>query len=167
MNWYVVHTKPRQEKRAAQHLLQQGYECYLPTLRVEKCSRGHVIAVDEPLFPRYLFVRSTRAGTLNTLAPIFSTRGVSSLVSFGNELAKVSDMLIATIKDQEASMRESGEVRRLLEPGERVLLINGAFVGVEAIYQMADAENRAMVLIELLTRPVILSVSRSELRRAS
>ena len=57
MNWYLVHTKPRQEDIALSNLLRQDYECYLPTLPVEKLRKGGLALVEEPLFPRYLFIR--------------------------------------------------------------------------------------------------------------
>jgi hypothetical protein len=34
--WYLVHTKPRQEDVALANLERQGYECYLPQLRIER-----------------------------------------------------------------------------------------------------------------------------------
>ena len=36
MHWYLIYTKPRQEKVALQNLEQQGYQCYLPLLPKEK-----------------------------------------------------------------------------------------------------------------------------------
>lgn len=57
MHWYVIHTKPRQEKRALLNLEQQGYECYLPMITVEKLRKGVLSVVEEPLFARYLFIR--------------------------------------------------------------------------------------------------------------
>jgi hypothetical protein len=35
-NWYVVLTKPRQEKRALHHLHEQGVEVLHPYLQVQK-----------------------------------------------------------------------------------------------------------------------------------
>ncbi|MDR2613721.1 MAG: transcription/translation regulatory transformer protein RfaH, partial [Candidatus Accumulibacter sp.] len=57
MHWYLVHTKPKQEKCALQNLEWQGYECYLPIVPSEKVRQNALTFVDEPLFPRYLFIR--------------------------------------------------------------------------------------------------------------
>ncbi len=35
----------------------QGYQCYLPTISSEKLRQGLLNVSDEPLFPRYLFIR--------------------------------------------------------------------------------------------------------------
>lgn len=94
MRWCLVHTKPRQEKCALENLNRQGYQCYLPTLPSEKLRQGLLTFVDEPLFTRYLFIRLGEGDSARSWAPIRSTKGVSSLVSFGLEPARVDDSLI-------------------------------------------------------------------------
>jgi len=39
------------------NLHRQGYPCYLPSIPTEKIRHGLLAVVDEPLFPRYLFIR--------------------------------------------------------------------------------------------------------------
>jgi transcriptional antiterminator RfaH len=163
MHWYLIHTKPRQEKSALQNLTQQGYACYLPILPTEKLRQGNLTVADEPLFPRYLFIQLGMGDSARSWSPIRSTKGVSRLVSFGIEPAKVDDRLIDLLKSQEASVQ--GQPQRLFTPGERVRLTDGAFAGIEGIYQMADGESRVMVLIELLSKPVSMRVSPASLRK--
>lgn len=62
MHWYLVHTKPKQEKYALENLQRQGYECYLPLLLSERIRQGILMVTDEPLFPRYLFIRLGQGG---------------------------------------------------------------------------------------------------------
>lgn len=163
MHWYLVHTKPRQEKCALQNLEQQGYQCYLPILPSEKLCQGILTVTDEPLFPRYLFIRLGVGDSAKSWAPIRSTRGVSRLVCFGAAPAKVDDALIQLLQRQEAALQ--GEPVRLFEPGERVRITEGAFTGIEGIYQMAEGERRVMVLIELLSKPVTVRVPPTDLRK--
>ena len=115
MHWYLVHTKPRQEKCALENLHGQGYQCYLPTLPSEKLRQGLVTVADEPLFPRYLFIRLGIGDTAKSWAPIRSTKGVSRLVSFGIEPARVDDGLIELLRTQEASVQT--ETERLFKAG--------------------------------------------------
>jgi transcriptional antiterminator RfaH len=56
-NWYLIHTKIRQERVALENLDRQGFECFLPTILAEKLRRGALQVMKEPLFPRYLFIR--------------------------------------------------------------------------------------------------------------
>lgn len=165
MHWYLVHTKPRQEKCALDNLHRQGYECYLPMIPAEKLRQGLITVVNEPLFPRYLFIRLGQGDSAMSWAPIRSTKGVSRLVSFGIEPARMDDGLIELLRMQEASLQ--AEPERLFKPGERVRLTKAPFAGIEGIYQMADGERRAMVLIEILSKPVAVRVVPASLRKAS
>jgi transcriptional antiterminator RfaH len=45
------------------------------------------------------------------------------------------------------------------------MIVEGAFAGLEAMYQMADGEGRVMVLIELISKPVQLHVAPASLRK--
>jgi transcriptional antiterminator RfaH len=164
MNWYVVHTKPRQEERALQNLMWQGFECYLPTLTVEKIKQGVLSIVVEPMFARYLFIQLDDSKSGRSWSPIRSTKGVSRLVTFGGEAAKVADDLIAALRARAAL--EAAQPRRLFTQGMRVRITEGPFADIEGIYQIADGERRAMVLIELLNKPVRLSVPAEQLRTA-
>jgi transcriptional antiterminator RfaH len=162
LSWYLIHSKPRQEKVALENLERQGYPCYLPVLRLEKLRRGAVVVLDEPLFSRYLFVQLDTDSSARSWTPIHSTRGVSRLVRFGVEPARVDDALVAYLRQQQAQ-----EVKRLFEPGQRVQVIEGAFAGVEGVFQIDDGQARAMVLIELLSRQVRLPVAAAQLRALS
>lgn len=93
------------------------------------------------------------------------TKGVSRLVTFGAEPAKVDDGLIGLLRVQEVSGQTKPE--RLFKPGERVRLNEAPFVGIEGIYQMADGERRVMVLIEILSKPVAVRVAPAGLRKVN
>lgn len=163
MQWYLIYTKPRQEQQALENLERQGYECYLPVFRKEKLRQNQVALADEPLFPRYLFIRLERGRSAKSWAPIRSTRGVSRLVSFGAEPARIDDDLVSFLKSAEAAGKRSPI--RMFSKDERVKLTAGPFAGMEGVYQMADGEQRAFVLIEFLSKSVALRVSPASLRK--
>lgn len=163
-NWYLIHTKIRQERVALENLERQGFACFLPLIRAEKLRRGALQVVQEPLFPRYLFIRLGTGLESQSWAPIRSTVGVSRLVTFGQTPAQIEDELIAELQVQ----TDSAEVQlRHFEPGEQVVVTDGPFVGVEAIYQMADAEGRVMVLLNILSKQVKMAVPPSSIRKVN
>lgn len=163
MHWYLIHTKPRQEKCALDNLQRQGFQCYLPTIPTEKLCRGVLMVTDEPLFPRYLFIRLGHGDSAPNWAPIRSTKGVSRLVTFGEEPAKVADSLVEALRARERLFQ--AEPERLFKQGERVLLTESPFAGIEGIYQMTDGERRVMVLIELLSKQVRVRIAPASLRK--
>ena len=85
MHWLLAYTKPRQEALAEEHLRRQGFEVLCPQLRVQKLRRRKWTWVEEPLFPRYLFVGATDD---KSWAPVRSAVGVASLVRFGGQVAE-------------------------------------------------------------------------------
>lgn len=163
-HWYLIHTKPKQEMCALQNLEQQGYPCYLPTLPTEKLRQGALVVTEEPLFPRYLFIRLGNSESDKSWSPIRSTRGVNRLVSFGLEPAKVDDELIAFLQAREQDLLEHPEP--LFKPGDRVRLTEGALANLEGVFQMKDGANRVVVLLELLSKPVSVRVFPSQIRKA-
>lgn len=162
MDWYVVHTKPRQEQRALLNLQNQGYTCFLPWLSVQKLRRGALNTVREPLFPRYLFVRMPDSQTEHNWVPIRSTLGVTRLVTFGSQPARIGDDWIDALRQRSSALQE--QPRELFEPGQRLQVTSGAFAGLEVVFQMADGDSRVIVLIELLSKATRLSLSPTQLR---
>lgn len=142
-HWYVVHTKPHQEFRALEQLQNQDYDCYLPTLQVTKLCRGKSISVIEPLFSRYLFIRLDNANTNWT--PIRSTRGVSSIVSFGGRFAILPDNYVSVLQ----GMPKSEAANQLLSR-EQAQITSMPLSGIGRLHQLPDGEARAFVLIELM-----------------
>jgi len=157
MDWYLIHCKPRQEARALENLQRQGYEAWLPMLTVEKIRRGRIVQVTEPMFSRYLFIQLDAVSS--NWAPIRSTLGVSRLVTFGSVPASVPDELIEALRNAPVQ-----EPQRLLVPGAEVLFVDGPLQGLRGIFQQHDGEARAMVLIELLSKPQAIAVNLGDLR---
>ncbi len=96
-------------------------------------------------------------------APICSTKGVSRLVSFGTIPAKVDDALIALLQNQEALVQAEPDC--LYKPGERVSITAAPIIDIEGLFQMTDADQRVMVLIELMSKPVKIHLAPSELQK--
>lgn len=165
MHWYLIHTKPRQEKCALENLERQGYSCYLPVRPVEQLRQGVLRISDDPLFPRYLFIQLGHGESAKSWGPIRSTKGVGRMVCFGAEPAKVDSDLIQQLRVLEAQAKSAPQ--KLFVPGEKVRMTEGAWAGVEGVYQITDGEQRALVLIEILSKPVIARVSPIGLRKVA
>jgi transcriptional antiterminator RfaH len=88
--------------------------------------------------------------------------GVNQLVRFGGQPAKVDKQLV-----NQLFWREQGAVAHpLFAAGENVIIADGPFAGLEAIYQNTDAESRSMVLLNILSKPVSMMIDIASLRRA-
>ena len=155
-HWYLIHTKIRQEAVALDNLERQGYTCFYPTLMAEKVRRKALTLVEEPMFPRYLFIQLDTGLESLSWAPIRSTLGVSRLVKFGQEPAKVDPAIIEALQATQA--QGAPVVLRQFAPGDALHITDGPFKGIDAIYQATDGEGRVMVLLELMSKPVRMTV---------
>ena len=142
--WYLIHCKPRQEVRALENLKRQAFECFRPTRQVERVLIGHKREILESLFPHYLFIRLS---VEDNWLPVCSTLGVNRIVRFGEYPLPVSDELIAHIRRR----MEAPPVKEpYLKPGERVVIIEGSFAHVEAIFVSDDGDERVTLLMNIL-----------------
>ena len=160
--WYAVHSKPRQEAVAVEHLKRQGFTTYLPEIRVRKQRRGKWVQAVEPLFPRYLFIQCDPA--VDNTAPVRSTRGAVGLVRIGSELRPVPDEVITFLQqaeDDADNLRHDDTWPH--QPGDRVKVLEGPFAGLEGIYQEPLAESRAFLLLKLLGRENLVAVDMDSL----
>jgi transcriptional antiterminator RfaH len=161
-HWYAIHTKPRQEEHAAEHLRRQEFEIYLPKIKQAHRYRGKWRHRIEPLFPRYLFIR-LNLGTDN-IAPIRSTRGVSKLVSFSGLPATVPDSLIdALLQSADPDTELLHPEDALFKPGATVTIVDGPLAGLEAIFKAHDGEARSIILLELLGKTQQLKIDSNHL----
>lgn len=161
--WYLVHTKARQEDTAITNLQRQNFRCYMPMLYVERVRRGKPVVVAEPMFPSYVFVQLDTSGQGQSWSPIRSTLGVRELVKFGGHPPKVDAELINALHAREQLQQSNPQA--LFAAGDKVVITDGPFAGIEAIYQTTDAERRPMILLSMLNKPVSMRIEPGQLRK--
>jgi transcriptional antiterminator RfaH len=142
--WCVARLQPRKEVLALRCLTLNGYETYLPRLRVQRVSRGRHLEFQPALFPGYLFLVIHSQWYSARWAP-----GVGDLIMDGTMPAKLSNAVISEIKARE--VRGLIELRNAsLRRGDRVKILRGPFAGHLAIYANMRPQERVEVLLALL-----------------
>ena len=155
--WYLVQSKPRNEARALENLVRQGYETYLPLMEVERLQRGKLLKKMEPLFPRYLFLHLEEGN--DNWGPIRSTIGVAGLVRFGQAYAVVSDEVLEAVRERTQDIKKA-----LFESGDGIRVVSGPLLGLEGVFEITDGEQRSFVLLEFMQKQQRVSVSTADLR---
>lgn len=150
MTWYLIQSKPRLESVALENLSNQGYECYLPMMNIEKQLQKEIQVQKTPLFPRYLFINLENDFFAKSWVPIRSTKGVSTLVRFGAEPAKIHGDLIDVIKFREKQYEAN--IEPLYKPGQILRILNGPFKGFDCIYKGMNGQMRVIVLFEFMQK---------------
>ena len=164
-NWLLLQVKPRQEMRALENLERQQGMCYCPLIQVEKLSRGKRIHAEEALFPGYIFINFDPQKSNLTYTAIRSSRGVSKIVRFGEEPAKVPESLILQIKDCEKVNLPPLNAPNLPQKGDAVIIVEGPFKGLQAVYSQTDGQQRSIVLISLLHQQAPTSLANTQIQK--
>ena len=166
MDWYVIHTKPKQEFRAEQNLNMQGYTTLLLTVDAQKLQKCRIKIQKEPLFPRYLFIQLDQ--TSSNWFPIKSTRGVHKIVRFGlnTEPVKVHPQLIEALQNMQ---KGNNDFWNLFNPGDSVMIQEGPFQRIQATFKNLLHEtsggSRAMILLDILGKTQELNIPIHQIRK--
>ncbi|MEJ2763312.1 transcription/translation regulatory transformer protein RfaH [Photobacterium sp. MCCC 1A19761] len=160
-DWYLLYCKRSEQERAVINLDRQGVECYYPQVTVQKIVRGKRTESCEPLFPGYMFVYFDPEDISYTT--IRSTRGVANFISQGAKPQIVQPDIIYGLMMNENCEEHQAKLSSLPQPGESLKLTQGQFKGIEAIYQEPDGEKRSFMLINLLGKPVKVSVQNEDI----
>ncbi len=153
--WLVVRSQPHREVVAVSNLARQGFDAYCPMLLRRVRHARQTRDVRRPLFPGYLFVAVDHE--TQQWRPILSTFGVSSVVTSGVTPGSVPDGFIAALRAREID----GVIVRPETPyhlGQTVRLTLPAFDGLVAEVIGLDDNDRLLVLMTVLNRPVKIRV---------
>ena len=155
--WLLVYTKPQEEKRAKQHLENQGFEVFLPMISAERINQSNSITI-EAMFPRYLFIRMNTA--TDKWNQIKSTRGVSHLIMFGQKFAEVPKQVVTFLKERadEKGVVSQKISRHEFRQGEKLVIKQGILEGKEATFLSKKSKERVRVLLRAVNQLIITEI---------
>ena len=155
-NWFVVYTKPRQEKKVANELNKIGIESYCPTKLVERQWSDRKKKIETPLFTSYCFVNLTE----NDRNKVFQVPGVIRYLFWLKKPAIVRDEEIIEIKrwlnDYDHNLIEA----KVFQNNDRLIIKSGLFVDTEATVLK---QNRNQLVLQLESLGFNLSISQKDI----
>jgi transcriptional antiterminator RfaH len=147
--WYILRTKPKQERTLVETLGARGVEGYCPRVLEPRwharAPRGPV-----PLFPSYVFARFQAA---EGFATVNYCTGAAGVVRFGSELAAVEDGVIAALREREGERGyvELKAARVTPKAGDRARIERGPLAGLEGVVtRYLPARDRVRLLLALV-----------------
>jgi transcriptional antiterminator RfaH len=151
--WWVAHTKPRNEKALALDLRGHGIVHYLPVHRRATRSRntGRVTRSIVPLFTGYLFFNGTEQQRYQAL----TTNRIANTLEVSNQAQLVGELRqIQTALAGEADLKWSGRVR----VGDWARVVAGPLFGLEGIVQHRLSRLRLVLNVRMLSQSVSVEV---------
>nr|WP_294788545.1 UpxY family transcription antiterminator [uncultured Flavobacterium sp.] len=141
MNWYVVYTKPKWEKKVADKLTQLGIECYCPLITQVKQWSDRKKKIEVPLFNSYVFVRVPDSERNS----VFEVAGVVRYLFWLGKPAIVKDQEIEIIKTSLRDPHISDITVSTIQVGDKIKLESGAFSNQSAIVK--EVSNNYYILV--------------------
>ena len=143
-HWYVLYTKPKNEKKVAETLTALGIEVYCPLVKSIKIWSDRKKKVTEPLFKSYVFVRIEESKR----DYVFEAHGAVRYLFWLGKPAIVRDEEIAAIQDFLSEIKlESGPL--VFEYKQEVEIMHGPFKGQKAKY-LYNKGNKLVLEVESL-----------------
>jgi len=155
--WFAAYTTPRHEKVVARHLQSRHIESFLPLYSsVRRWKNGCRVAVEQPLFPSYLFVHIPRREAVKVL----QIPGVVSLVSAGREPAALPSSEIESLRSS-LPLRHF-EPHPYLVVGEKVRITAGSLEGMVGVLVRRKNDCRVVLTLELIMQSVAVEIGIDE-----
>lgn len=156
-NWYVLYTKPRNEKKVAERLEREGFESYCPLIRAMRQWSDRKKKVSVPMFPSYVFVHLTARERLE----VVKVSGVMNFIFWQGVPAIVRDEEIKAVRKIEENGSDISVTSLQVEKGQLVTIPAGPFKGQKGVVDQVN-KNNILIYIEQLGYQVRFKYGKGE-----
>lgn len=158
--WYAIYTKFQHEKSAATLLEKKDFEVFLPVYRALHYWSDRKQVVTLPLFPCYLFLRTS----VDRKVEVLRTGGVRWFVENAKQACEVSEEEINGLR-RVCSFGVGVLPHPFLKQGDHVRVRTGPLAGTDGIFVRTKNQYRVVISVELLRKGVSVEVSRADIER--
>ena len=144
MPWFVIYTKPRQEKKVTEQLLAIGIDAFCPTITTIKQWSDRKKKVTSPLINSYVFVQLDEVNRYK----VFDVPGVVRYVHWLKKPAIVRDSEIQSLKEL-TEKTVSNVIVEHLTIGDEFLIPSGVFKDKKGVIQETRGKALKLKLDEL------------------
>lgn len=145
MNWYVVYTKPKWEKKVAERLNEIGLTAYCPLITKISQWSDRKKKIQVPLFNSYIFVKIDEKDR----NAIFGITGAVRYLFWLGKPAIVKDKEITAIQDWLSEPDIFEVMVDKWQIGDKIMLESGPFMAQSAIVQEVKHNYYVLVLESL------------------
>lgn len=142
MDWLVLHTKPRHEKKVAEDLKKMGFEIFLPLQKVIRQWSDRKKKVQEPLFKSYIFIHIDE----KTRHVPLMNYGVIRYLYWCGKPAVVRDAEIDAIREFIGEIDYLPEDKIEFIPGDDIKIKWGVFSGEKGKYIARQGDHLILLL---------------------
>lgn len=150
--WFVARTKPRCEKKLAQHARRNEIHYYLPLMKSKKIYQKRKVEFTKPLFPGYLFVCMNFNQKQTLLISGFSA---------GFLPVKHQQHLLDELKALHKIPDDNIKIgyQYWLSSGLEVKIISGPFAGSIGVVESHDKIDEVRLQVDILRQAVLVRIN--------
>lgn len=145
MPWYVLHTKPKNEKKVAASLSAMGITAYCPTRTEVKQWSDRKKKVEVPLLPSIILVQISDKDR----ATVFQVPGALRYMFWLGKPAEVTDMEIEALQEVQNNKNNLGVQVEAIQPGAKLDLTAMGFKAQKGTVKYIS-ENQYWIVLENL-----------------
>lgn len=150
--WYALYTRHQHEKGVAGSLSLREFEVFLPLFEEIRNWSDRRKRLDVPLFPCYVFVRSS----LDRKMEILKTAGVHGFVSFDHCPAPIPPSEMEDLRRVVALTKI--EPHPFLRYGDWVRVKAGPLEGIEGLLVRRKSQTKLVLSVEMLQKSAAMEV---------
>ncbi len=156
--WFAAYTTPRHEKAVVRQLNVRQVESFLPLYTsVRRWKNGCQVAVEQPLFPGYVFVHVERRHSVKVL----QVPGVVSIVGSSKEPSPLPHQEIESLR--EALPQRCYEPHPYLAVGDKVRITEGPLEGMAGVLVRKKKSLRVVLTLDLIMQSVAVEIGMDEI----
>jgi transcription antitermination factor NusG len=155
--WFVVHTRPRREKKLIQYCEREGIAATLPQYESVRKYRGKTVVFHKPLFPGYAFLRLNREVDCRKVAQNDHVARLLTVPDQAEFEAQLEDILLAL---------DTGlEIRLAPEIGEgiRVKIKSGPLRGLEGWVEKRYGMSTVLLRLDFIGQAAAVRLAADDL----
>ena len=145
--WCIAQIKPNSYNSAIQNLERQGFETFLPKMKITQRQKDKFIDKNVYVFPGYMFVCFDP--DIIMWSKINSTYGVSKILTFNKKPSEISSDLILELKNR-YEINSNPTQNEKLQKGDSIKFYTGPFADLIAKVESVDEKNRIWILLEAM-----------------
>lgn len=145
MNWYVVYTKPKWEKKVAERLNEMGVISYCPLITKMSQWSDRKKKIEVPLFNSYIFVQLNEKDR----SVIFDIPGAVRYLFWLGKPAIVKEKEIEAIQNWLGKPNDFEVMIDKWQVGDKISIESGPFVSQSAIVHEVKSNHYVLVLESL------------------
>lgn len=161
MNWYVLVTRSRHEKKCEQLLKKKGFEVFLPLQKVMREWSDRKKLVDVPLFSGYIFIHydeSRRQEVLNVPGIARFLRNVEHDATIPESQINAIRMAIDKSIDMDVTEITFSE-------GEDIRIISGPFKGFFGKIVKLRSKSKIQISLDAIGKSILIDIGKTRIEK--